>query len=57
MSKVIQELTPVLRGWANYFQLAEIKGVFEGLDGWIRRKLRVHHLASMETFVYPSPGT
>ena len=40
VSKVIQELTPVLRGWANYFQLAEIKGVFEGLDGWIRRKLR-----------------
>jgi hypothetical protein len=36
----ITELSPVLRGWVNYFRLAEVKGVFEALDGWIRRKLR-----------------
>jgi RNA-directed DNA polymerase len=36
----IRELTPVLRGWVNYFRLAEVKGVFEELDQWIRRKLR-----------------
>jgi RNA-directed DNA polymerase len=36
----IEELTPVLRGWVNYFKLAEVKGIFEELDGWIRRKLR-----------------
>ena len=36
----IRELAPVLRGWVNYFHLAEVKGVFEELDGWIRRKLR-----------------
>jgi len=24
----------------NYFRLAEVKGIFEELDGWIRRKLR-----------------
>ena len=36
----IKELTPVLRGWVNYFRLAEVKGIFEELDGWIRRKLR-----------------
>ncbi|MBF0445959.1 MAG: hypothetical protein HQL68_10250 [Magnetococcales bacterium] len=30
----------VERGNMNYFQLAEVKGVFERLDGWIRRKLR-----------------
>jgi RNA-directed DNA polymerase len=35
-----EQLTPVLRGWANYFGLAEAKGVFEELDGWIRRRLR-----------------
>jgi RNA-directed DNA polymerase len=34
-------LTPLLRGWVNYFRLAEVKGIFEELDGWIRRKLRV----------------
>lgn len=38
--KVITELTPILRGWVNYFRLAEVKGVFEDLDAWIRRKFR-----------------
>lgn len=33
-------LIPILRGWGNYFQLAQVKGIFEELDGWIRRKLR-----------------
>ena len=35
-----EELTPLMRGWVNYFRLAEVKGVFEELDSWIRRKLR-----------------
>jgi RNA-directed DNA polymerase len=38
--KVIAELTPVLRGWVNYFRLAEVKGTFEELDEWVRRKFR-----------------
>ncbi len=38
--KVIEELRSIIRGWGNYFRLAEVKGVFETLDGWIRRKLR-----------------
>lgn len=37
---VINEMTPVLRGWVNYFRLAEVRGIFEQLDEWIRRKLR-----------------
>ena len=38
---LIQEkLTPKLRGWWHYFKLAEVKSVFEELDGWLRRKLR-----------------
>ena len=36
----IEELSPLLRGWVNYFRLAEVKGVFEALDSWLRRKLR-----------------
>jgi len=40
LERVIAELTPKLRGWGNYFKLAEVKTVFEELDGWIRRKLR-----------------
>ena len=34
-------LTPKLRGWANYFRYAGVKGIFEELDGWIRRHLRL----------------
>jgi RNA-directed DNA polymerase len=37
---IAEELTPLLRGWMNYFRLAEVKGIFEELDSWIRRKLR-----------------
>jgi RNA-directed DNA polymerase len=40
LARFITELTPVLRGWVNYFRFAQVKGVFEELDGWIRRKLR-----------------
>lgn len=41
LAKLIEEeLTPLMRGWTNYFRLAEVKGVFEELDSWIRRKLR-----------------
>lgn len=42
LTRLINEgLTPLLRGWANYFRLAEVKETFEVLDEWIRRKLRV----------------
>ncbi len=40
LPKVIQELNRLLRGWIQYFRFAEVKGVFEELDGWLRRKLR-----------------
>lgn len=37
---MIAELTPILRGWMNYFRDIEVKGVLDALDGWLRRKLR-----------------
>ncbi|MFU8803302.1 MAG: group II intron maturase-specific domain-containing protein [Bradymonadaceae bacterium] len=40
LRRVIEELKPILRGWAAYYKLSETRGVFEELDGWIRRKLR-----------------
>jgi hypothetical protein len=40
LSRVIKELNSLLRGWMQYFRLAETKGIFEDLDGWVRRKLR-----------------
>lgn len=35
-----QELNPILRGWGNSFELAEVEGTFEELEQWVRRKLR-----------------
>jgi RNA-directed DNA polymerase len=40
LASTVRTLTPLLRGWMGYFRLAQAKGVFEELDGWIRRKLR-----------------
>jgi len=40
LRRQIEELSPLLRGWVSYFRLAEVKGAFEALDGWLRRKLR-----------------
>ena len=33
-------LNPLLRGWANYYRRSRVYGIFEELDGWVRRKLR-----------------
>ena len=35
-----KDLNPALRGWINYFRLAEFRGFAEELDQWIRRRLR-----------------
>ncbi|MDZ5649785.1 group II intron maturase-specific domain-containing protein [Nitrospirillum sp. BR 11828] len=40
LAHTIETLAPILRGWTAYFRLAEVKGIFEDLDGWLRRKLR-----------------
>ena len=40
LKRVIEEITPILRGWSNYFKLSGVKKPFEELDEWIRRKLR-----------------
>jgi len=38
--RTIEDLAPALTGWIAYFQPAEAKGIFEELDGWLRRRLR-----------------
>ena len=40
LREVIAELTPVVRGWTNYFKLAAINKLCQELDEWTRRKLR-----------------
>lgn len=41
---IITELTPVMRGWLNYFRHARCKKLFANLDSWIRRKLRCYRI-------------
>lgn len=40
IKRVIEELTPLLRGWISYFRYMQVKGVLEEIDSWINRKLR-----------------
>jgi RNA-directed DNA polymerase len=40
LSTVAGELKAYLLGWREYFKQAETPGVFEGVDGWIRHRLR-----------------
>ena len=40
VADVVRDLAPKLRGWLAYFRLSEVRGVFEALDQWLRRKLR-----------------
>jgi RNA-directed DNA polymerase len=44
MRCVIDELASYISGWKAYFRLAETRGVFERLNGWIRRRLRALQL-------------
>jgi len=40
VEEVIRDLNYALRGFGNYFRVADVKGLFEDLDGWIRMRLR-----------------
>lgn len=42
--QVVQDLNGYLRGWKEYFRLADTPGIFGDLDSWIRRRLRMLRL-------------
>jgi len=44
MEQVTRELGMYLRGWKEYFKLAETPGIFTDLNGWIHRRLRALQL-------------
>ena len=44
LAKLVSELNPVLRGYANYFRIANCKGNFEAVMAWLRRRLRSKQL-------------
>jgi len=40
LTRLTERLTPILRGWSNYYRLTEVQAAFKNLDKWIRRRLR-----------------
>ncbi len=44
LAKVIHDLNPVLRGFTNYFRVANCREQFRKLSRWIRRRLRAKQL-------------
>jgi hypothetical protein len=47
LEKVINDLNPVLRGFANYFRVAHCRNQFRDLARWVRRRLRAKQLPTM----------
>ncbi|MGB8453057.1 MAG: group II intron maturase-specific domain-containing protein [Anaerocolumna sp.] len=35
-----QKLTEFVRGWINYFSMADMKALMEKIDEWLRRRIR-----------------
>lgn len=50
MEDVIKKLNPVLRGWLNYYRIADIKMLLLELMKWIRRRLRMIKMKQWKTY-------
>ncbi|TEB05935.1 Group II intron-encoded protein LtrA [Pelotomaculum schinkii] len=50
LENVTKELNPVLRGWVNYFRIANCKALLEDLMGWIRRRLRMKKMKEWKSW-------
>ncbi len=40
LARTIATISPILRGWGQYYTLSGVREIFKKLDSWIRRKLR-----------------
>jgi len=47
---MVKELNPVIRGWANYFRIANCKKLFLELAAWIRRRLRMKQMREWKSW-------
>ena len=44
MRQLVDDLRAYLRGWKNYFRLAQSRWILEKVDKWIRRRVRLAQL-------------
>jgi len=51
---VIENLNPLLRGWANYHREGRNVGMFNNLDSWIRKRLRSYKYKSWIVYKWPN---
>jgi RNA-directed DNA polymerase len=49
LAQVLKRLNPMLRGFVNYFKIANITSKFKGLASWVRRRLRARQLTLWKT--------
>lgn len=50
VQEMVKRLNPVLRGWAQYFRVANCKGMFSDLMSWIRRRLRMKKMREWKSW-------
>lgn len=50
MEEIIKDLNPILRGWMNYYRIANIKHLAKNLMSWIRRRLRMIRMRQWKSY-------
>jgi RNA-directed DNA polymerase len=50
IAEVIKKLNPILRGWMNYYRVANIKPLIINLMSWVRRRLRMIRMKQWKTY-------
>ncbi|MCH4891430.1 group II intron reverse transcriptase/maturase, partial [Acidaminobacter sp. JC074] len=50
MMEIIKKLNPVIRGWLNYYKIADIKALVRRLMEWTRRRLRSTRMKQWKTY-------
>ena len=48
VSKVIEQINPILRGWVNYFAVGHSSRCFAFIQNWVEKKIRRHLMRAMK---------
>jgi RNA-directed DNA polymerase len=48
VGKVIEEISPILRGWVNYFRIGHSSRCFAMVKNWVEGKIRRHLMRSRQ---------